>query len=144
MNTRFALLISLALICPFGLAAEDSPQQVFNRTTFEPQIQYPRIAHAARVQGDVIVAATLDEGWVKSVSVLSGHPMLRDAAARSLQNGWFPSAVSGTFTVTFHFVLIGRDKDEDWKKPEKTEWLLPDVTIVRRELPIEVMTTDTN
>jgi periplasmic protein TonB len=71
---------------------------------------YPPIAKAARAQGSVVVQITVDEeGYVISSSAISGHPLLRQAAAVSLRQWRFaptalsgqPVKVSGVVTVNF-------------------------------------------
>ena len=125
------------LLVPMFAMADDSPQQRFNRSSFEPQISYPRIALAARVSGTVVVEISV-EGNSISGRVVSGHPMLRLAALDAVKYSRLAAQVDGKFIVNFHFVLIG---DDDWKSPDKTEWLLPDVTIVRRAMPVMVNTS---
>src|SRR5882724_13619562 len=47
-----------------------------------PEAVYPDIARAARAQGDVAVKIVIDEGGnVVSATAVSGHPLLRAAAA---------------------------------------------------------------
>jgi protein TonB len=71
---------------------------------------YPQIAIAAGVKGDVVVEVTVsEEGQVISAHVLSGPPLLRDAALQAAR-GWrftptilgeSPVKVIGTITFSF-------------------------------------------
>jgi TonB family protein len=73
-------------------------------------VRYPRLALFAVVQGRVELEAILSsEGAVKDIKVISGHPLLKDAAKNSLEQWRFagcrPSGVACTARVTFVFVL---------------------------------------
>jgi len=78
--------------------------------------QYPEIARAARVQGLVILEATIDErGFVTGARVLRSEPLL-DAAALAALKQWryTPTLLNGIpvrvlMTVTFRFSLGDRD-----------------------------------
>ena len=71
---------------------------------------YPPIAIAVRAQGTVVIEAVISKaGRLESVSVVSGPPMLRDAALRAVQaaryrpyllNG-MPTEVQTTYRVVF-------------------------------------------
>ena len=71
---------------------------------------YPQIALTARIQGVVIIEAMTDiYGRVRSARVISGHPLLNDAALTAIKqwvyepyilNG-IPKPVIFTATVTF-------------------------------------------
>jgi protein TonB len=77
---------------------------------------YPDIARAARVEGLVILEATIDErGVVTDARVLRSVPLL-DAAALTALKQWryTPTLLNGTpvrvlMTVTFRFSLGDRD-----------------------------------
>jgi protein TonB len=78
--------------------------------------QYPEIARAARVDGLVILEATIDErGFVTGARVLRSVPLL-DAAALAALKQWryTPTLLNGIpvrvlMTVTFRFSLGDRD-----------------------------------
>jgi len=83
---------------------------------------FPPIAKAARASGEVKVEVMIDKaGKVISARVLSGHPLLRDAALAAARRWEFkpttasgrPAKVSGI--LTFNFVL------DDGKKSEAGE-----------------------
>ena len=46
-----------------------------------PKPEYPALARAARVQGVVLLNATIGkDGTIKDLKVISGHPLLNEAA----------------------------------------------------------------
>ena len=71
---------------------------------------YPRIAIAARVEGTVVVTATIDkQGHIAGLRVLSGPEMLKSAAAEAIREARYkpyllngqPTDVTTTISVTF-------------------------------------------
>jgi len=73
---------------------------------------YPPLARAARVSGAVIVEVVVDQaGNVTSARVLSGHALLREAAAAAARQWkWNPTYLTGVpvqvvGTITFNFTL---------------------------------------
>ncbi len=78
----------------------------------KPQAQYPPIAKATRASGQVKVEITIDEvGKVISAKILSGHPLLREAALTAARKWEFkPTTLSGKpvkvrGVLTFNFAL---------------------------------------
>jgi len=76
-----------------------------------PNAVYPPIARAARVQGDVVIAIVINaKGEVASEKVLSGPPMLQQAALDAVRKWTFQPfgengsavAVSTTVRIPFH------------------------------------------
>jgi protein TonB len=74
--------------------------------------QYPRVARDGRVQGVVILEATVSaQGRVQSVRVLRANPLLQDAAVRAVKEWRYePLLLNGTptpfvLTVTVSFSL---------------------------------------
>ena len=72
---------------------------------------YPPMARKARVEGTVILEATINtQGRVTDVKVLRGNPLLDDAAADAVKEWKYsptllngtPVAVVMTVTVNFH------------------------------------------
>lgn len=78
----------------------------------KPQPPYPANAKAVRAQGAVTVQVTINpDGQVVSAQAISGHPLLRAAAAQAAR-GWrfSPTRLSGqpvevTGTIIFNFTL---------------------------------------
>jgi protein TonB len=71
---------------------------------------YPRLAQATRVQGVVVLEAVIAlDGSVKSLRVISGHPLLNQAAVEAVKQWLYrptllngePVEVATTITVTF-------------------------------------------
>jgi protein TonB len=76
------------------------------------QPPYPAIARQARVQGSVQVQIDISEtGAVTGVTLLSGHPLLRDAALQAARQWLFiPTELNGQRVraigvLTFNFML---------------------------------------
>jgi protein TonB len=74
------------------------------------QPQYPVLAKAARVQGDVVLSAIISkEGNIENLQLVSGHPMLVPAAIETVKQWRYrpyllngqPVEVETTITVTF-------------------------------------------
>jgi protein TonB len=77
---------------------------------------YPEVARAARIEGLVILEATIDErGVVTDARVLRSEPLLDGAALTALRQWRYtPTLLNGVpvrvlMTVTFRFSLGGRD-----------------------------------
>ena len=71
---------------------------------------YPRLAQQARAQGVVVLAAVISkEGTVERLRVISGHPLLNQAALDAVKQWRYrptmlngdPVEVETTITVTF-------------------------------------------
>jgi TonB family protein len=80
----------------------------------KPRPAYPPRAKAARASGTVTVQILVDEsGQVVSAQAVSGHPLLRQAAAAAAQRARFsPTRISGqpvkvSGVVTYNFILPG-------------------------------------
>jgi len=78
---------------------------------------YPPLAKAARISGSVVVEVTVDEeGNVISARVISGHPLLKDAAVTAARGWTFtPTKLQGDpvkviGTITFNFHSVSRDE----------------------------------
>jgi protein TonB len=75
-----------------------------------PRPSYPQMAKSSGVTGTVVIEVVIDErGNVSDVRVLSGHPMLRQAALTAARQAKFsptilsgaPVRVTGTINYTF-------------------------------------------
>src|SRR5262249_8221141 len=73
---------------------------------------YPRVAVIARVHGAVLLEATLTaQGTVEEIRVVSGHPLLHQAAIDAVKQWRYePTLLNGepvpvVFTVTVNFEL---------------------------------------
>jgi TonB family protein len=79
---------------------------------------YPPLARQARIMGDVkILVGVRQDGSVASAEVVSGHPMLKQAALESAQKSTFlcreckGTVTLFTVTYTFGFRVDGGDLD---------------------------------
>jgi TonB family protein len=77
-----------------------------------PPPVYPALANAARVQGTVVLQVEISiEGRVQNVSVMSGHPLLNEAAIQAVRQWTYkPFVLNGqaipvTTTATVNFTL---------------------------------------
>jgi protein TonB len=73
--------------------------------------QYPTIAKEARIQGTVVLQATISQnGLIQNLRVISGHPMLRQAAIDAVRSWRYkpyllngePVEVETTINVVFN------------------------------------------
>jgi protein TonB len=75
---------------------------------------YPAIAKMGHVQGDVVLQATISkDGTIQNLRVLSGNPMLTNAAIEAVQQWRYKpyllssQPVEVETTITVHFTLTG-------------------------------------
>jgi len=71
---------------------------------------YPPIARAAKVQGTVVLTVVVDGGKVQSTKVMSGPPLLSEAAESNLKTWKLVPMAAQTFAVSFHYKLSDRCK----------------------------------
>lgn len=137
-SPRILVLASIVIafvLAPLALARQtqdkEEPPKIIRKSggvlqgtaTRRVEPNYPPLAKAARVSGSVVVEVTLDEeGNVISARVISGHPLLKDAAV-SAAKGWKfnPTLLQGTpvkviGTITFNFNLDHSREIEAVKK----------------------------
>ncbi len=124
---RFALLLFVAfgacsmahvqtLVAQAAAPFEEPRFDVVLNNVYPPV--YPPLARQARIMGDVkILVGVRQDGTVASAEVVSGHPMLKQAALESAQKSTFlcrecKGAVT-LFTVTYTFgTRIDSDEPE--------------------------------
>ncbi len=87
-------------------------EMVTGKAVRKTQPPYPAIARAARAQGTVPVQIIIsEEGRVIAASVISGHPLLRDAAQQAAMQWVFsPTVLNGksvkvSGVISFNFIL---------------------------------------
>lgn len=95
--------------------ADGSPRKVTDgvlagKALSRPQPEYPKMARAAGVDGEVVVEVIVSEtGVIESARVISGHPLLRDNALAAAKKWVFePTILDGVpvkvvGTITFNF-----------------------------------------
>lgn len=70
------------------------------------EMKYPPLANTARIRGDVLVRAELDDdGRVVSASILAGHPMLVAAAVSNIKKWRFKPNPEKQVTMVYSFRL---------------------------------------
>ncbi|MBI4472395.1 MAG: TonB family protein [Acidobacteria bacterium] len=81
-----------------------------SKVIFRPDLVYPAEASQARIQGSVVMEAIIStEGLVSSLTLISGHPLLAQAALENAKQWRFeptilngvPTEIVTTLTVTF-------------------------------------------
>ncbi|MEW6732995.1 MAG: TonB family protein [Acidobacteriota bacterium] len=83
---------------------------------------YPTIARNSHIEGDVVVEVTIDEkGGVQNGRVISGHPLLQQAALRAVRQWKFKPTLLNNIPVKVQSVLTFR-----FKLDEKTK-MHPDI-----------------
>jgi len=82
------------------------------RILSQSQPQYPILARQSRVQGEVVLHAIIDkDGGVDELTVISGHPLLVQAALEAVKKWRYqPTQLNGEpvevdTTITVHFFL---------------------------------------
>jgi TonB family protein len=89
---------------------------------------YPALARQARIQGDVVVRLTIDEGGVPTdIRLVSGHPMLSPAVLDAVRQWRFrpyevdEKAVEADTQITVRFRL--GPTEEQRSENRRTEWV---------------------
>jgi TonB family protein len=105
----------------------ETPQPEVTLTKLSPPT-FPPLALMARIQGDVQIQVDIrKDGSVASVSLVSGHPMLTQAALESAQKsqyecrGCSESATSYLLTYSFADRVDGDCCDAQNREPEVTQ-----------------------
>ena len=103
--TKMLLGVLLALLC--SALAQDARQPVTSEvaiTKLSPPI-YPPLALQARITGTVEMNVTVRrDGSIESVAVVSGHPLLRDAAVASARRTeWQCKGCEASITHRFEY-----------------------------------------
>jgi hypothetical protein len=112
MNARV-----VAAVLYLGLVSSATPAGSAVKVDKWRPIDYPVIARLARIEGTVVIRATLKKGdsseyRVDKYKVKSGHPLLAEAAAQNLKQQSFycgcESLEEAEYEITYEFRL---DKD---------------------------------
>jgi len=115
MTARVVGLLSFALFVSFSIAAQTEPT-----LTSANLPSYPPLACQARVEGVVKVRFTRAAHAKEptNVEVLSGHPMLKEAALKNVKTWRFGNsyAVDRSYETTFEYHLSGRELAAGQKK----------------------------
>jgi hypothetical protein len=131
LSMRYAVLVML--IC--GLCFKSIGQE---HPPVEPTVnkfgcpRYPPKAESMRLQGAVSMRVTTDGHLVADVKVLSGHPLLADAAEKNVKTWGFSDHVPTSFNVTYYYVADGYYKRDPITKCSAKMDLPNKVTISTR------------
>jgi TonB family protein len=120
MNFQLALLLMLSgVFSAFaqsafaqGAAQAETPQTGVVITKLSPPV-YPPLSRQARVTGDVKIALRIrQDGSVESAEVISGHPMLKQAALDSAQKSEFECRGCGDLGVPYSLIFTFGLRDD--------------------------------
>lgn len=130
MKKQFLLIVSVVLFGASAALAQDAApaapklisKGVLNGSALNlAKPAYPPAARAVNAEGAVNVQVTIDEnGSVVAATAVSGHPLLRQAAAQAAQQSTFaPTMLSGqpvkvTGVIVYNFV--GESRAANWLK----------------------------
>lgn len=92
---------------PQGIVRPASLGIMAANVVYSPAPLYPVAASAAHVQGEVKVQATVDrDGKVASARVISGPPLLRDAALDAVQRWRYRPYLAGGKPITMTALAV--------------------------------------
>jgi TonB family protein len=107
----FYIMLKFAAVslCFFAVVENVPAQSATGTPALEPVVLnklfppvYPPLARQARITGDVKMQVTIrQDGSVASVEVISGHPMLKQAAVDSVQKSTFECRRCGEMVTSF-------------------------------------------
>lgn len=107
LNKLVAVLLVLSGACAVSRAQNantvSTQESVVLKSLFQPV--YPPVAKQARVTGDVELELEVKaDGSFKSATVVSGHPLLKQAAVDSAQHSQFECRNCGAESVRFRIL----------------------------------------
>src|SRR6202795_2950590 len=113
LGVAVALMRAVTLCSAQAAANPDTQQNGVILSKLSPPV-YPRLAQAARILGDVQVTVRVwRDGSVESASLVSGHPVLVQAALVSARQSQFEchgcSEELTSYSLTYKFKLAPRD-----------------------------------
>lgn len=121
---RRIIIVLVLAVAAFGQGASTRvpPDEAAKHIISKPSPAYPPLAELARIQGNVILAVTINEsGNVSAIGLVSGHPMLVQAALENVKRWKFhPFEVDGKAVTaqTFVMVTFGSPADRDADRAE--------------------------
>ncbi len=99
-------VVLLLLMLPHGARADEGPAQDMRAVVHRTQPNYPEIAKRLNLCGVVMVkAAVAADGHVKSTTVVSGNPILGQAASTAVRDWVFAPGAEGSVMVGITFSL---------------------------------------
>lgn len=101
------------------------PDEAAKHILSKPSPVYPSLAEQARIQGNVILEATINEsGAVSAIRLVSGHPMLVQAAFENVKKWKFrPFEVDGKPVTAQTFVIVTFGDPSDHGAADRAEML---------------------
>jgi TonB family protein len=110
MRKRIAMMVAgvllLFLMQPRVGRANDGPVQDMRAVVHRTQPNYPEIAKRLNLYGVVMVKAAVGaDGHVKSTTVVSGNPILGQAASTAVREWVFAPGAEGSVMVGITFSL---------------------------------------
>jgi len=129
-----SLMLSVTAICIFEAVEHASAQSA--QTSEAPQTGvvltklsdpvYPPVANAAHITGDVDLELIIGrDGRIESAVVVSGHPMLKQAALDSAQRSQFECRSCGeavnAYTLKYKFQITSRGYPKDCYDPNEKQ-----------------------
>jgi hypothetical protein len=127
MRTSVLVLLTCCLILPFAMAQSETP--VLPTVTSFACPKYPSNAESTRLQGMVKMQVTTNGHEVTDVKITSGHPVLAQAADKSVRTWKFKDHTPTTFAVTYFYVFQGYVKRDPVTKCSAKMDLPTQVTI---------------
>jgi TonB family protein len=126
---RATLCFVVLLGCCFAQSTPElSQEEAVALLTTRVAPVYPALARQARIQGDVVVRLTIDEGGVPTdIRLVSGHPMLSPAALDAVKQWRFrpyevdEKAVEADTRITVRFRL--GSSEPQCSANRRTEWV---------------------
>ncbi len=129
--TTLRLLLAIVLLLGASVAQsthELSQEEAVALLTTRVAPVYPALARQARIQGDVVVRLTIDEGGVPTdIRLVSGHPLLSPTALDAVKQWRFrpyqmdEKAVEADTQITVRFRL--GPTEEQRSEARRTEWV---------------------
>lgn len=128
MGRPLVLLFALALASCSSVIAQVQAESGVRKSEvvlskLSPPI-YPRLAQQARITGTVEIELRIrQDGTIDSAQIISGHPMLRDAALESARQSLFEckecAQAITSYTLAYRFTIIPRDPPKTCDEPEQ-------------------------
>jgi TonB family protein len=125
------IIIVLVLACAaFGQASSTRvpPDEAAKHIISKPWPAYPPLAEQARIQGNVILEVPIYEsGTVSAIRLVSGHPLLAQAALEDVKKWKFrPFELDGKPVTALTFVMVTFGSPADHGAADRAEMLFQD------------------
>ena len=98
---RIALLLAFTSSCAAQSVHERPPIVIAAAVPF-----YPPLARQTRIEGKVLMKITTDGRRVVSAEIVSGHPLLAEAAKQNVRTWEFEKHEPTAFSTTFEYRVL--------------------------------------